>query len=457
MAFSWPDISQNQMMQAGLGLLGSGFGRGKTNPFLAAGQGLAYGQEMDIRNEERERQQAAAERQARLDAAWAGMFGVGDPEGQPQPETAMQPPVGPADGLRMPGSPGMPQAPSTGPQMASAGPGMQGMGPQPAQGAPGGPQGNPMLANIPPQMRPLLAAMGPEKGAQYLWDAMNRKEPERRIVTGLDGRNYYEDTKEPVLPGVKPKPQDPPAGYRMGEDGNLQADPGWLAAQIKLRQAGRSQTNVNVDTVGKSLSPGQKKIDETYAADYADFVLGGGYADAASNLDQIGEVIGRLRKGEGLTGGMGARLPDWARSYLDPEGMDTQQLTEQVVQRNLREVLGPQFTEKEGERLIARAYDPRLPEEKNLARLERLFGAMSEALDARKEAADYFEENETMKGYQGAKRVTIRDLEKALEEPKGEAQDFFAMDRSDLLSIDETTLSDEELDAYAEALRKATK
>jgi len=52
--------------------------------------------------------------------------------------------------------------------------------------------------------------------------------------------------------------------------------------------------------------------------------------------------------------------------------VDSKELVEEVVQRNLRVVLGAQFTEKEGERLIARAYNPSLDERVNASRLRRL-------------------------------------------------------------------------------------
>jgi hypothetical protein len=301
----------------------------------------------------------------------------------------------------------------------------------------------------------------PEQGIGILMDRFNQKPSAPRIEPGADGYKYYVDGPQAgqrVFPGVEkpgPAPTDDQREYAAAKEEGFAGN--FMEYMTNLRRAGSAQTNVNVDTVGKTLSPGQKAVDEEYAKDYAAFTLGGGYADAAKNLDQIGEVIGRLREGGELTGTTAARLPDWARSYVDPEGLDVQQLTEEVIQRNLREVLGAQFTEKEGERLISRAYDSRLSEEKNIARLERLFGAMREGLDARKDSAAYFEENGTLKGYKGAKRVSIRDLEEALKEPEAESQDFTAMNRSELLSIDETTLSDEDLDAYAAALRKVTK
>jgi hypothetical protein len=46
------------------------------------------------------------------------------------------------------------------------------------------------------------------------------KPSERRIITGADGQDYYEDTKEPVLPGVK-APVEPPETREINQGGNL--------------------------------------------------------------------------------------------------------------------------------------------------------------------------------------------------------------------------------------------
>jgi hypothetical protein len=301
-----------------------------------------------------------------------------------------------------------------GPQMPPRQPGM----------APGAHQGNPLLANVPPQMQSLLAMMGPEKGAPMLMDAFNRKPEQRRIVQGADGYNYYEDTKERVIPGAEKAPDKPPTGYRVGADGNLEADPGWLATQLQLRQAGRSSVNVNTKDGGVNLTPGQEAVDKKYAPDYAEFVLGGGFADAEKGVEQLKGVVADLESGAPLTGTLAARvLPENVRAVVDPASLDAQQLVEEVVQRNLRLVLGAQFTQQEGERLIARAYNPSLSPENNATRLRRLFAAMEKGLQARTEAAQYYEEHGTLQGYKGTRLVGPADLDRALDgkDTKGEA------------------------------------
>ena len=64
-----PDISQNMLLNAGLGLLGSGTSGGQVNPFYAAAQGFQSGRQQDIAEEERAYTRQQRVKQAQRDAA----------------------------------------------------------------------------------------------------------------------------------------------------------------------------------------------------------------------------------------------------------------------------------------------------------------------------------------------------------------------------------------------------
>lgn len=51
------------------------------------------------------------------------------------------------------------------------------------------------------------------------WIQSQKGEKARRIIKGADGRNYYADTQEPVLPGVTPRDRN---GITIDKDGNVQ-------------------------------------------------------------------------------------------------------------------------------------------------------------------------------------------------------------------------------------------
>jgi hypothetical protein len=92
---------------------------------------------------------------------------------------------------------------------------------------------------------------------------------------------------------------------------------------------------------------------------------------------------------------------DNVRSLTNPQAVKTKNAVEEVVQRNLRLVLGAQFTEKEGERLIARAYNDRLDTQENAKRVNRLITQIKNAAETKADAIRYFEQNGTLTGWNG--------------------------------------------------------
>lgn len=148
-------------------------------------------------------------------------------------------------------------------------------------------------------------------------------------------------------------------------------------------------------------TPAQKKVDQIFANEVVDFKLKGGFADIKKQLDQLRFVQERLGKTDTASGWFIGNVPDRIRSSFFSEGMDMQEMVEEVVQRNLRIVLGAQFTQKEGERLIARAYNSKMDEATNARRLGRLVTQIEDAAKAKVEAVEYYEKNGTLAGFTG--------------------------------------------------------
>ena len=172
--------------------------------------------------------------------------------------------------------------------------------------------------------------------------------------------------------------------------------------QKELKKAGAT-------TVNLGLTKGQEAVDKDYAKEYVDFKASGGYADIDKQIDQLAEVQDKLSSGAELTGPVTGNVPDLILNAINPEARAARDAVEEVVQRNLRLVLGAQFTEKEGERLIARAYNPKLDEKENLKRVTRLIDQIQQAATAKRAAAAYFEKNGTLKGFTG-KQWKISDF-----------------------------------------------
>ena len=191
-----------------------------------------------------------------------------------------------------------------------------------------------------------------------------------------------------------------------------EADTKDAEARAKLNEANAKRIDAELKASNgisaKTLTPAQKKVDETFANEYVDWSKGG-MADVEKNLSQLLDVNRALASGDNLTGGYIGLTPDKLLGYMNPEALNNKEMVQEVVQRNLRLILGAQFTEKEGERLINRAYNDSLDEEVNRQRVGRLILQINSAAQAMDEMSKYYESNGTLKGYEG-RRLTMADL-----------------------------------------------
>ncbi|MFW7382362.1 MAG: hypothetical protein ACOH5I_26430 [Oligoflexus sp.] len=175
----------------------------------------------------------------------------------------------------------------------------------------------------------------------------------------------------------------------------------FLQSQFQQAAAERLARQKAAAAAQPKQSEAQKAVDREFGKEYVDWTAKGGYADAEKQIGQIREVRDGLLNGDYVTGPVSSLMPDAARKRVMPDSFGAQERVEEVVQRNLRLILGPQFTEKEGERLISRAYNPALDEKENAARLDAIIKQMKGAAQAKEAAAKYYEENGTLVGYTG--------------------------------------------------------
>ena len=178
-----------------------------------------------------------------------------------------------------------------------------------------------------------------------------------------------------------------------------------LAAEMAAGRAGGLVTGARE----AGASPGQKAIDTAFGAEYAAFNAGGGFADVQKSLSQLSAAADKISKSDNLTGPVVGNVPDFIGGFINPDAINTREQVQEVAQRNLRLVLGAQFTEKEGDRLIARVFNPKLDESTNKARIELLAEQIATAAAAKQAAGQYFDQHGTLQGYQG-KLYTITDF-----------------------------------------------
>lgn len=166
--------------------------------------------------------------------------------------------------------------------------------------------------------------------------------------------------------------------------------------------------------VGGEQSKGWQKIDEEFAQVYVDWNKGA--ADSAyKNIGGLKTVLNALEGGEQLTGAVIGMSPDVALKIFNPEAVDARQRVESVIQQSMKEILGAQFTEKEGERLVARSYDPALQPAQNAARLKAMVMMLEGAAAAKEQMIEHFREKGTLSGFKRTNMPTAGDFERAME------------------------------------------
>jgi len=177
------------------------------------------------------------------------------------------------------------------------------------------------------------------------------------------------------------------------------------ALELKLGlQQPPAPPQTQAEIVKKSLTPLETKVEEKSAQDLVDFTIGGGFSDVQKGLSQLDiakQTLQQQPEGK-ITGKLvGAQDDTGILKYTNPTAQDTKEQVQEIAQRNLRLILGPQFTAKEGEALISRVYNPALPQSVNVKRLDLLQEQMTSAAKTKQEAVDYYNTNGTLKGFKG--------------------------------------------------------
>src|SRR5210317_266339 len=168
-----------------------------------------------------------------------------------------------------------------------------------------------------------------------------------------------------------------------------------IEAQKKAAEQGRIGQTV--------LTDAQIKSDEEFGKWYTtEWLVKGGGSTEATYLESLKGVRDTLvdaeKSGESITGvsqGVLTKFP-MAQAFFNPEGAVVQDRIAGVAQLSLKAILGGQFSEREGELLIQRAYNPLLSEAENIERLTQLINRIEKAENYKNDAARYYQENNTL-------------------------------------------------------------
>ena len=186
-------------------------------------------------------------------------------------------------------------------------------------------------------------------------------------------------------------------GYAPNQSGTAVTAP---VSESGVPVVGRTQSESDKIKQARQTAAG-KATDDAFAKDFVQFTTGGAQ-DAMKQLAQLQDVVTALKDpNASLTGPFVGNIPDAVRKFTNPQAIAMRERVEEVVQRSLRIILGAQFTEKEGERLIARAYNPGLEQSENATRVGRLLTQLDQAYENKVDASQYFQKNGTLQGWSG--------------------------------------------------------
>lgn len=199
-----------------------------------------------------------------------------------------------------------------------------------------------------------------------------------------------------------------------GEGGQLAAQTEYGANQRQLLDAKlRSEEKLKAaelankaTTAPQEFTPGEKALDQAFAKDYAEYIKSGGAAKVEKSLKNLSVAENLFKQGKGASTGLisktfAAFAPDAAQNILTPDVAKARDNIKDTVNQSLRAILGAQFTEKEGERLMQNTFNPSLGPKENLRRLDVLKQSILETARAQQGAIEHFKKNRTLRGYEG--------------------------------------------------------
>lgn len=174
----------------------------------------------------------------------------------------------------------------------------------------------------------------------------------------------------------------------------------------------RSQVTVNLPPEESAF---RKKIGSKSADRVDDWINNGRSAIVQNDLKNLKFAVDILEKNPEATGFWASMTPDFAKPYTNPEGVAAKESVEQVIQKSLKPILGGQFGEKEGDRLISRGYNIALKPEENIRRIRMLMTQTKLMADAQDAAVRWQMEHGSMKDYKG-KIYTPADFDRAFDQ-----------------------------------------
>ena len=214
------------------------------------------------------------------------------------------------------------------------------------------------------------------------------------------------------------------SGIKIGPNGQIMPDLSRPKFKTEV-PSGDGMSMIRLDEYGREMgrrpmspselkppaqTPGQTAVDKKFAEELVNFKSAGGFADVQKQLAQLREASKALKEEGNITGPLIGSVPEYVQKRANPRAIAVRDAVLESTQRNLRLVLGAQFTQREGEMLLSRAFDQALPQAENKKRVDRLITQIESAAKAKQEAIEYFEKKGSLTGFKGKLDWTMEDF-----------------------------------------------
>lgn len=167
-------------------------------------------------------------------------------------------------------------------------------------------------------------------------------------------------------------------------------------------QAARQQSQQDFQA-SQTAGEAMRTADKDFAKDYNKYIQGG-REDALKNLEDYQNAIKMLEGPEEISSVKSTAIPyigtkDELQAGLNPKMLEVRRSIRAAVMGTLKQTLGAQFTEAEGERIFNLAYNPALTDAANIKNAKLQLKYLQRTLRHKDATAAYFRKNKTLDGF----------------------------------------------------------
>jgi hypothetical protein len=173
------------------------------------------------------------------------------------------------------------------------------------------------------------------------------------------------------------------------------------ASKIRESEAKAKMYEAKAEQAGKQpASVFEKKKMEKLAAAGVDYITKD-RDQLTSNVDKINSALDLMKKAPSgdVSGPVRGLTPDVVRSFTNPEAITTREYMQSSIQETLRPILGAQFTETEGKKIMELAYNEKADPATNMTKATALKERIEQKVKFSDALYKYLEENGTDKGF----------------------------------------------------------